>query len=145
MRSALFVLVLASSSAWSGTDLITAWQAARNHDPVYQGDRASAQAGSPKQKQAQALWLPNVGLQAGAGYANVKNEITGAAFSAPALGSMSDANFTTEVKNGRETRWGVNATQPIFSAERKANSAQLTQQSQLAELQFRENDQQLFL
>ena len=145
MRSALFVLVLASSSAWSGTDLITAWQAARNHDPVYQGDRASAQAGSPKQKQAQALWLPNVGLQAGAGYANVKNEITGAAFSAPALGSMSDANFTTDVKNGRETRWGVNATQPIFSAERMANSAQLTQQSQLAELQFKENDQQLFL
>lgn len=145
MRNALFVLLLASSSAWSGTDLITAWQAARNHDPVYQGDRASAQAGSLKQKQAQALWLPNVGLQAGAGYANVKNEITGATFSAPALGSMSDANFTTDVRNGRDTRWGVSATQPIFNAERTANAAQLTQQSQLAELQFKENDQQLFL
>lgn len=145
MRSALLILLLASGSAWSGTDLIAAWQAARNHDPVYQGDRASASAGSLKQRQAQALWLPNVGLQGGAGYAKVKNEITGATFSAPALGSMSDANFTTDVKNGRETHWGVSATQPIFNAERSANSAQLAQQSRLAELKFSANDQQLFL
>jgi len=145
MRSALFALLLASGSAWSGTDLIAAWQAARNHDPVYQGDRASASAGSLKQRQAQALWLPNIGLQGGAGYAKVKNEITGATFSAPALGSMSDANFTTDVKNGRETHWGVSVTQPLFNAERSANSAQLTQQSRLAELKFTENDQQLFL
>jgi outer membrane protein len=145
MRSALFVLLLASGPAWSGTDLIAAWQAARNHDPVYQGDRASASAGRLKQRQAQALWLPNVGLQGGAGYAKVRNEITGATFSAPALGSMSDADFTTDVDNGRETHWGVTATQPIFNAERSANAAQLNQQSRLAELKFTENDQQLFL
>lgn len=145
MRSVLFALLLASGSALAGTDLMTAWQAARSHDPVYQGDRASAQAGTQKQKQARALWMPNVGLQASAGYTSMKNETTGAIFSAPAFGRMKDADFTTDIRNGRDTRWGVVASQPIFNAERTANAAQLTQQSHLAELQFRENDQQLFL
>ena len=72
MRSVLFSVLLASSPAWSATDLIAAWQAARNHDPVYQGDRASAQAGRAKQKQGDALWMPTVGLQAGVGYARLR-------------------------------------------------------------------------
>ncbi|MDR3411503.1 MAG: TolC family outer membrane protein [Formivibrio sp.] len=145
MYRLLLTLLLASGSAWSGTDLLAAWQAARNHDPVYQGDMASAQAGSQKQRQAQALWLPYVGLQADAGYIDMKNEVEGAQFSAPAMGSMSDANFTTDVRNGHETRWGLMAVQPLYNAERKANAAQLTQQSNLAVLQLRENGQQLFL
>ena len=145
MRRMLFTLCLLSGSAWAGTDLLAAWQAARNHDPVYQGDRASAVAGSQKQKQAQALWLPYVGLQAGAGYVNMKNEVTDAQFSAPAMGSMNGANFTTDVKNGHDMRWGLMAVQPLYNAERKANAAQLTQQSQLAQWQMRESEQQLFV
>ena len=145
MRSVLFALLLASSSAWSATDLIAAWQAARNHDPVYQGDRASAQAGSTKQKQGDALWMPNVGLQAGAGYASMRNATENATFSAPAFGTMNGADFTTDIRNGRDTHWGIVASQPIFSAERRANAAQLTQQSRLAELQVHERDQQLFM
>lgn len=145
MRCVLIFLLLVSGSAWSATDLLTAWQAARDHDPVYQGDRASAEAGSQKQKQAEALWRPNVGLQAGAGYATMKNEVRGATFSAPGFGTMGDADFTTDVRNGSDLHVGIVATQPIFSPERRANSAQLTQQSRLAELQFKANDQQLFL
>ena len=145
MRSLFLALLLAGSPVWAATDLLTAWQAARDHDPVYQGDRASAQAGSLREKQGQALWLPNIGLQAGGGYADMKNETTGATFSAPAFGTMNNADFTTDVKNGRDTHWGVVATQPIYNAERSANAAQLTAQSRLAELQLRENQQQLFL
>src|ERR1035437_970224 len=145
MRSLLILMLLFSGSAWSGSDLQTAWQAARDHDPVYQGDRASARAGSQKQKQADALWRPNISLEAGAGYANVRSETKGATFSAPGFGSMSNADFTTNVRNGSDLRVGIVATQPIYNAERRANSAQLTQQSRMAELQFRENDQQLFL
>jgi outer membrane protein len=145
MRSLILAVLLASSPAWSATDLLAAWQAARGHDPVYQGDRASAQAGSHKQKQGQALWLPTVGLQAGGAYANMKNETQGATFSAPGMGTMNNADFTTDVRNGRDTHWGIVATQPIYNAERSASAAQLTQQSYLAELQFRENEQQLAL
>ena len=145
MRSVLFSVLLASSPAWSATDLIAAWQAARNHDPVYQGDRASAQAGRAKQKQGDALWMPTVGLQAGVGYARLRNATENATFSAPAFGTMNGADFTTDIRSGRDTHWGVVASQPIFSAERRANAAQLTQQSRLAELQLQERDQQLFM
>ncbi len=145
MRSLILAVLLASAPAWSATDLLAAWQAARAHDPVYQGDRASAQAGSQKQKQGQALWLPTVGLQAVGGYANMKNETQGATFSAPGMGTMNNADFTTDVRNGRDTHWGIVATQPIYNAERSASAAQLAQQSHLAELQFKENEQQLAL
>ena len=145
MRKLLFVFLLVGASACSAADLLAAWQAASEHDPAFQGDRASIRAGRQKEKEALALWLPNIGLQAGAGRISMKNETKGASFSAPALGSMSDANFTTDVRDGQETQWSVNARQPIFNAARSADSSQLAGQARLAELQFKENAQQLFL
>lgn len=145
MRRLMLILLLLSSPAWAGADLLAGWQAARAHDPVYQGDRASAQAGATKQKQGDALWMPTVGLQAGAGFAAMRNATENATFSAPAFGKMNGADFTTDIKRGRDTHWGVVASQPIYSAERRANAAQLAQQAHLAELQFQERDQQLFM
>lgn len=145
MRYLVLGWLLVSGAAWSGTDLFAAWQAARSHDPVFQGELAGAEAGRQKQKQADALWRPYVGLQAGAGYASLKNETEGAQFSAPGMGNMSNASFTTDVRNGRDARWGIVASQPLYSAERSAGGAQLSQQARLAQLRLLESRQQLFL
>lgn len=100
-------------------------------------------AGAQKARQATALWMPNVGLQATAAYVGMRNETRDAAFSAPAFGSMSGANFTTDVSTGAMTQVGTVASQPIYSGERLANSRQLQHQATLADLQFRADDQQL--
>lgn len=145
MRKLLICLLLASSAARAGTDLKAAWLAAKAIDPVYQSDLAGAAAGAQKQMQAEALWLPNVSVQAGTGYADMKNQINGAAFSAPGLGSMNNASFTTDVNNGYEAHWGIIASQPIYNAERSANAAQLSQQARMAQLQLQAGKQNLFL
>ena len=145
MRKILLLMLVVSGAAWAGTDLVGAWQAARERDPVFLGDKASAVAGAHKQRQATALWLPNVGLQAATGYATMKNETRNATFSAPAFGTMTGADFTTDVHGGREARVGLTATQPIYSGERLANSRQLQQQAAMADLQAQANDQQLFV
>ena len=145
MRKFIFLWLLVSSSAWASTDLVGAWQAARAKDPVFLGNQAAAVAGAQKARQATALWMPNVGLQATAAYAGMRNETRDATFSAPAFGSMSGANFTTDVSSGAMTQVGIVASQPIYSGERLANSRQLQQQAALADLQFRADDQQLFV
>ena len=145
MRKFIFLWLLASSSAWASTDLVGAWQAARAKDPVFLGNQAAAAAGAQKARQATALWMPNVGLQATAAYVGMRNETRDAAFSAPAFGSMSGANFTTDVSTGAMTQVGIVASQPIYSGERLANSRQLQHQATLADLQFRADDQQLFV
>ncbi len=145
MRSLFLSLWLVSAAAWSSTDLLVAWQAARQHDPAYLGEKALALTSTQKTRQADALWLPYVGLQASAGYVDMKNEVQDAQFSAPAMGSMDHANFTTDIRDGQDTRWGIMAVQPLYNAERSANAAQLAQQAKLIALQFDARDQQLFV
>lgn len=145
MRKLILTLLIASSPALAGTDLRSAWLAARNNDPAWQGDLAGARAGALKEKQAKALWLPVIGLQAGTGFADMKNQIDGAQFSAPGLGSMNNASFITDANNGYETHWGIVASQPVYNAERSANASQLTQQARLALLQLQVSEHELFI
>lgn len=147
MRRRIFVLglLLSSGTAWSATDLVTAWQAARGHDPAWQAAAAGAQAGSRKADQARALWRPTLGLQAGAGFVDMKNEVNGASFSAPAIGSMSNARFVTQIHGGHDARVALVAMQPLYNPERSASAAQLEQQAQLATTGLRQSEQMLFL
>jgi outer membrane protein len=138
-------LLLASATAWSTNDLVTAWQAASSHDPSHQADVAGALAGSQKHQQARALWMPTMALQAGAGYIDTKNVVDGASFSAPALGSTSNARFVTQMEHATDSRATLVATMPLYNPERRATAAQLGQQSQLAGLQLKESDHALFL
>lgn len=144
-RLIAFGLLLTSTVAWSATDLVTAWQSASSHDPSHQADVASAQAGSQKENQARAMWMPTVAFQAGAGYVDMKNEVDGASFYTPTIGSMNNARFVTQMQHATDTRAGVIATMPIYNPERRASAAQLEQQSKMAALQLKESDHALFL
>lgn len=145
-RRILAVLLCALPvAALAATDLVTAIQAAQQKDPAYQAMLAGSGVTAAKQAQARAMWLPMVALQAGAGYADTYSETRGAEFSAPALGSMSSARFTTDIGQATDTRWGVQLRQPLYSAERSASARQLEAQSALAGEQRRQGEQSLRL
>ena len=131
--------------AAAASDLVDAWQSARQHDPVFEAARAQRQAGEARQRQGNALLLPQIAASASGGYAKIDNNTTGAQFSAPGFGASNDAAFRTRIDGGQATGWAINAQQPIYNAERLANSRQLGTQAQLAEVQFRATEQELIL
>jgi outer membrane protein len=126
-------------------DLIDAWQSARQHDPVIEAARAQRQAGEARQRQGRALLLPQVAASASGGYVTSDNDTTGAQFSAPGFGASNAAAFRTRIDGRQATGWSISAQQPIYNAERFANSRQLNTQAQLAEVQFRAAEQELIL
>ncbi len=127
------------------TDLVGAWQSARQHDPVFEAARAQLEAGQTRQRQGRALLLPQVTAAASGAYVTTDQNTTGAQFSAPGFGTSADASFRTRVDGGQSAGWSVTAQQPIYNAERFANSRQLDSQSQAAEIQFRTAEQDLIL
>lgn len=140
-----FGLLLTSNVGWSATDLLSAWQAARSHDPSYMAEQAGGDAGSQKRQQARALWKPRISIRAGAGAVDMKSDTNGASFSAPAIGSMNNARFITDIHQGTDARAGLIASMPLYSPERRASSEQLELQSDLATTQLKLSDHALFL
>ena len=129
----------------AATDLVDAWQSARQHDPVIEAARAQRQAGEARQRQGRALLLPQVAASASGAYVTTDRDTTGAQFSAPGFGASGDASFRTRINGGQATGWAVSAQQPIYNAERFVNSRQLDKQSQVAEIQLRAAEQDLIL
>ena len=82
------------------TDLVQAWDAARQHDPDAAIALAARQAGETRRAQAAALWRPTVALSATLGAANADSAMTGARFSAPGFGQSDGVNFATSVSGG---------------------------------------------
>jgi outer membrane protein len=140
-----FAWLLVSSTAWSATDLVNAWQAAREHDPGHQAEAAAARAGGQKRAQARALWMPTLSLQAGGGVTDTKSDVNGASFYAPQMGYMSNAQFVTQIHQGTDTRVSVTASLPLYGPQRHATAAQLERQSDLADLDLQQADLALFL
>lgn len=136
---------IAFQSAWAGTDLLSAWQAAQQHDPVFESARAQWRAGQTKQRQSRALLLPQVAVTGSGAYVSSDRDTTGAQFSAPGFGASNDASFRTRIDGGQATTWALTAQQPLYNAERAANSRQLDRQAQMAEVQFRAAQQELIL
>lgn len=126
------VLALCATAA-PATDLLQVWQAARQHDPQGAVSEASRAAGASRREQAAALWRPNLGLSASAGWANGQSQMNGAQFSALNSGLSDKANFGTSVNGGTATRWALNAKQPLYNPERRAQSAQLDIAAQASE------------
>lgn len=129
----------------AAADLVDAWQSALQHDPAFEAARAQRQAGEARQRQGRALLLPQVAASASGGYVTTDRDTTGAQFSAPGFGASNDAAFRTRIEGGQATGWAISAQQPIYNAERFANSRQLGTQAQLAEVQFRAAEQELIL
>ena len=78
------VLSLAALNA-GATDLLQVWQAARQHDPQGAVLEAGRAAGAARREQAAALWRPNVGLSASAGWSSADSRMKGAQFSMPGM------------------------------------------------------------
>ncbi len=128
------VLVFCTTAA-SATDLFQVWQAARQHDPQGAISQANRAAGGTRQEQAAALWRPNVGLSASAGWASAQSQMNGAQFAMPgsAPAGVSGASFGTSVSGGTVTRWALNAKQALYNPERRAQSAQFLIAAQASE------------
>lgn len=138
-------LALAYSPTASAIDLMQAWQNALTNDKEY----AVAQAGygvvGPKQRQAEALWRPNVMLNGtvGAGYQDMNTD--GARFSTPAFGKSNDVQFKTSINAGLASRIALTATQPLYDPKRRAEQAQLFKSADISELEWQAARQALML
>ena len=145
-RTLLAGAVLAlCATATPATDLLQVWQAARQHDPQGAVSEAGRAAGATRREQAAALWRPNLGLSASAGWANGQSQMKGAQFSALNSGLSDQANFSTSINGGTATRWALNARQPLYSPERRAQAAQLQVAAQAGEHEWQLNQQDWML
>lgn len=124
---------------------VEAWQAALKHDRTFAAEAAARQAGQARGEQARALWRPMVQLSATAGRAGSETASRGAQFSAPGFGQSTGVNFATSVNSGTHTQWAVQARQPVYNAERSAQSTQLSLADQASEAQWRGAQQALKL
>jgi outer membrane protein len=144
LRISLFAGLIAALPA-AATDLLAAWQAARDHDPVFAAATAQSRTGDAKQRQGRALWLPQLTASAGTGIASSQNATEGAEFSAPGFGTSRKVDFRTSIDKGSVQRWEIAAQQPLYNAERRAQAAQLDRQAELAAVQYRAAEQALIL
>ena len=145
-RTLLAGAVLAlCATATPATDLLQVWQAARQHDPQGAVSEAGRAAGATRREQAAALWRPNLGLSASAGWANGQSQTNGAQFSALNSGLSDQANFSTSINGGTATRRALNARQPLYSPERRAQAAQLQVAAQASEHEWQLSQQDWML
>lgn len=132
LSGALLVAALCTPAA-QALDLLQTWEQARQHDPqmqVVQATRSSVQA---FEAQAQSLWRPAVMGSATAGAMSADTRMQGAQFSAPGFGQSNGVSFGTSVHAATSTRWSLQARQPLYSPERRAQQAQLQQAAGVAE------------
>lgn len=143
-RTALLALACSAPAAWA-TDLLQAWQAAQQNDRELAVARAAQATAQPRRDQAAALWRPGVAFTASAGLATGESAMRGAQFSAPGLGTSSGVNFGTSVTGGSATRWALQASQPLYNPQRRAQQQQLSLQADRAELEWQAAQQALML
>lgn len=136
---ALTALALAAASVASAgaAELIDAWTAAQRNDRTHAVARATHAAAQPRRDQAAALWRPQVGLTAASGLAASTTEASGAQFSAPGFGASTGVGFSTSVNSGLALRWAVQAAQPLYNPQRRAEQRQLELAAEAAEIEWR--------
>ncbi len=139
------LLALVCSAPAGATDLLQAWQAAEQHDRGHAVARAAHATAQPRRDQATALWRPNVALTAAAGAGTHDSDVRGAQFSAPDMGTSNGVDFSSSVHGGTATRWALQASQPLYNPQRRAQQQQLGTQADQAELQWQAAQQALVL
>ncbi len=138
-------LGLCIAPAAHATDLVEAWQAAWQHDRELAVARAAHGAAQPRRDQAAALWRPGVAMTASAGVASSDTEMHGARFSAPGMGQSNGVDFGTSVHGGTATRIALQASQPLYHPERRAQQQQLALQADMGDWQWRAAQQDAML
>lgn len=144
LRITLLALACSTPAAWA-TDLLQVWQAAQQNDRELAVARAAQATAQPRRDQAAALWRPGVAFTASAGLATGESSMRGAQFSAPGMGTSSGVNFGTSVTGGTATRWALQASQPLYNPQRRAQQQQLGLQADMADLEWQAAQQALML
>lgn len=145
LRTLAPLLLAALPALASATGLLDAWRAAEQHDREHAVARAAHAAAQPRRDQAAALWRPGVALTAAAGWGQGDTEMRGAHFSAPGMGAASGVDFGTSIHGGTATRWALQASQPLYNPQRRAQQQQLGLQADVAELEWQAARQALML
>jgi outer membrane protein len=140
----LITLMLYDPSAYA-LDLLEAWHSAVANDKDYAVAQAGRGVVAPKQKQAQALWSPNVVASGTVGMGFQDTVTEGAQFSTPAFGRSNDVNFNTSINGGLANRFALTANQPIYDPKRRAEQQQLLKSADLVELEWQASRQSLML
>lgn len=145
--AAITALLLAATlaPAAQATDLLQAWQAAQSHDRELAVARATQATALPQRAQATALWRPGVALTAAAGLATGETDTRGAQFAAPGFGQSTGVDFATSVTGGTATRVALQASQPLYNPERRAQQQQLGLQADQTDLQWQAAQQAAML
>lgn len=133
---AVFAAALGLAASAHALTLTEAWQAAEQHDSQLAAARAAAGIAQPQRQQANALWRPQVVLTASAGLGGNDTRMRGAQFTAPGLGTSSGVDFATSVHTGLATRMALQASQPLYNPERRAQQRQLHLQADRSDLQW---------
>lgn len=142
--SACMMMAFYASSA-QAIDLMGAWQGAIGNDREYAVAEAGHGVTAPRQKQAAALWRPNLVLSAGAGIAHDQSDTRGAQFAGPGFGQSEDIAFSTSINNGTTHSWALKATQPLYDPKRRAEQQQLLMSADQSDLEWSAARQSLML
>ncbi|MBS0508027.1 MAG: TolC family protein [Proteobacteria bacterium] len=141
---ALLAVISAVNHA-NATDLLQAWQAAQTNERELAVARAAHASADPQRRQADALWRPGVGVTAAAGWGRGESAMRNAQFSAPGLGTSTGVAFGTSITSGTATRVALQASQPLYNPERRAQQQQLNLQADMGELQWQAAQQAAML
>jgi outer membrane protein len=133
-RWALLAALGLFSAAAHAVDLVTAYEAALQHDPAKLAADQARVAGRELAVQGDALLRPQISLQAGV--SRIHDRSSGNI--PPALASYLSSSATGTVRQA-----GVVLTQPLYDAKASAQKQQLHLQSDLAETQFEQSRQDL--
>ena len=142
---AALACVLLTALPAQATDLLQAWQAAQAHDPQLLAARAAHGSAQPQRQQAKALWRPSIGLTASAGRGYGETQMQGAQFTAPGMGTSNGVDFGTSVTHGNATQVALQANQPLFNPERRAQQQQLNASADMGDLQWQAAQQAAML
>ncbi len=147
LRTALagIALLACAAVARADVDLLAAWAAAEQQDPVYAAARAEVAAGAARGRQGRALSLPTVTVSGTVGYGAARQSTSGAQFNGPGFGTVDGVDFRSEINGGTSTGWRFTAEQPLYNAERRANARQLELSADRAELALSVARQDLML
>jgi outer membrane protein len=108
--------------------------AALAHDSQLAVAAAQRSHAEAKKEQAAALWRPHVNASAVLGLAAQNNQMNGAQFSAPGLGTSSGVDFATSVNGGAMARATVGVVQPLVNKGLQAGREQLMGAARMGEL-----------
>lgn len=126
-------------------DLLAVWQAAKGHDREYLAAQSDKSAGEARRDAGNSLLRPSVNLVASAGVVRQSSTITGAQFSQPVLGTYNNASFSTSINSGTQTRYALQATQPLYDRELSAQKQQLNLSADVTDAGMVAADQALML